>query len=559
MKEISRAVDALFAPEQVVELRTFANGRTFSGYYSDHEKLAEDAAKKEEAGHELYVTANEINPALLGRAANRTRQVYKDPLTSDTDVDRRRWLLIDVDPKRPAKISSTDEEKQEAHQLAREIWRWLREQGWSEPYAADSGNGYHLLYPIDLANDEESRALIRDVLESLDFLFSGESAEVDTSTHNAARVWKLYGSTGRKGDSIEERPHRKAKLLHVPEKRTVVGRELLEAVAAMKPVPPPREGSDQKRNGHKEFDLAGWIVERAVPVKREGPWQGGYRWVLEECLWNRHTDNAAYIVRLPSGAIYAGCQHNSCRTGENRWRELREHFEPDCYDQARERAAVGGKPVVGGTASEATPAASWPELDEAALHGLPGDVVRTFEPHTEADPIAILANLLSAFGNVIGRGAFARVGTTEHHLKLFTALVGETAKGRKGESWGPVKALMEAVDPGWASERVMGGLSSGEGLIYHVRDEVRGVKKDEEVVLDPGEPDKRLLVVEGELAGLLKVMAREGNTISPTIRHAWDGDRLRTMTSSTTTHKSHGRPHLDDWSHHKSGAAAAPE
>ncbi len=150
MKEISRAVDALFAPEQVVELRTFANGRTFSGYYSDHEKLAEDAAKKEEAGHELYVTANEINPALLGRAANRIRQVYKDPLTSDTDVDRRRWLLIDVDPKRPAKISSTDEEKQEAQQLAREIRRWLREQGWSEPYAADSGNGYHLLYPIDL-------------------------------------------------------------------------------------------------------------------------------------------------------------------------------------------------------------------------------------------------------------------------------------------------------------------------------------------------------------------------------------------------------------------------
>jgi hypothetical protein len=181
------------------------------------------------------------------------------------------------------------------------------------------------------------------------------------------------------------------------------------------------------------------------------------------------------------------------------------------------------------------PRMPWPELDEAALHGLPGDVVRTFEPYTEADSVAVLVNLLCAFGNVIGRGAFARVGTTEHHLKLFVGLVGETAKGRKGESWGPVKTLTEAVDPGWSAGRVMGGLSSGEGLIFAVRDEVRGERKGEEVVLDPGEPDKRLLAVEGELAGLLKVMAREGNTLSATIRQSWDGDRLRTMTKNNPT------------------------
>jgi Bifunctional DNA primase/polymerase, N-terminal/Protein of unknown function (DUF3987) len=177
----------------------------------------------------------------------------------------------------------------------------------------------------------------------------------------------------------------------------------------------------------------------------------------------------------------------------------------------------------------------WPELDGAALYGLPGDVVQVFEPHTEADPVAVLANFLCAFGSVIGRGAFAHVGATEHHLKLFVGLVGETAKGRKGESWGPVKSLKEAVDPGWASDRVMGGLSSGEGLIFAVRDEVRDERKGEEVVLDSGEPDKRLLAVEGELAGLLKVMAREGNTLSSTIRQAWDGDRLRTMTKNSPT------------------------
>jgi hypothetical protein len=81
----------------------------------------------------------------------------------------------------------------------------------------------------------------------------------------------------------------------------------------------------------------------------------------------------------------------------------------------------------------------------------------------------------------------------------------------------------------------MGGLSSGEGLIHAVRDEVRGMRKDEEVVLDPGEPDKRLLVLEGELASILKVLGREGNTLSPVIRQAWDGDRLRTMTKNSPT------------------------
>jgi hypothetical protein len=86
---------------------------------------------------------------------------------------------------------------------------------------------------------------------------------------------------------------------------------------------------------------------------------------------------------------------------------------------------------------------------------------------------------------------------------------------------------MEDIDPGWELGRVTGGLSSGERLIYAVLDEVRGERRGEEVVLDPGEPDKRLLTVESELASLLKVMAREVNTLSPTIRQAWDGGRLR--------------------------------
>ena len=521
-----RAVETLSSPGDVIELRPLKNGTTAAGYFDNAEALDREATKLDEQGYITYVTLNPVESALLARAENKVRRPLRET-TSDRDVLRRRRLLVDADPVLPAGISSTDEEKEAALQRAREVYAYLKERGWPEPVAGDSGNGAHLVYFTDLPNDAESLELVKGVLEALSFKFSDGAVKIDTSVSNAARISKLYGTTARKGDSTKDRPHRASKLLKVPEKRVEVSREQLQAVAASKPETPKPERR-AKLGEFPEFDLAAWISEHAVPVKREGPWQQGYRYVLEECPWNGHTDNACYIVRLSGGGIFAGCQHDSCRTGENRWRELREHYEPGCYE--RPDITVGGKSS-SAWADSPEPVA-WPELDPTALYGLPGDVVRAFEPHTEADPVAVLANLLCAFGNVIGRGPFARVGTTEHHLKLFTGLVGETAKGRKGESWGPVKTLMEAVDPGWASERVMGGLSSGEGLIYHVRDEARGERKDEEVVLDPGVPDKRLLAVEGELASLLKVMGREGNTLSPTIRQAWDDNRLRTLTKN---------------------------
>lgn len=175
----------------------------------------------------------------------------------------------------------------------------------------------------------------------------------------------------------------------------------------------------------------------------------------------------------------------------------------------------------------------WPVLADEALHGLPGEIVKAIEPHTEADPVAILVNLLAAFGSAIGRGAFFRVGADTHYLKVNAGLVGETSKGRKGMSWGHVRELMRTADSEWTEERVLHGLSSGEGLIYAVRDRVEGEnKKGEPIVIDSGVEDKRLLVLEAELAGVLKVMSREGNTLSPIIRQAWDDGALQTLTKN---------------------------
>ena len=133
--------------------------------------------------------------------------------------------------------------------------------------------------------------------------------------------------------------------------------------------------------------------------------------------------------------------------------------------------------------------------------------------------MALLASVLAAYGNVIGRGAHMLIGADKHHLNLNIGLVGETSKGRKGMSWNLIHGLFHPADPSWADHRVMGSLSSGEGLIHAVRD--RRVGEDAEgnpKVLDPGVEDKRLMVVEGEFAGPLRTMTREGNTLSVVIR-----------------------------------------
>src|SRR5262249_48768290 len=79
---------------------------------------------------------------------------------------------------------------------------------------------------------------------------------------------------------------------------------------------------------------------------------------------------------------------------------------------------------------------AWPELEHDAFHGLAGQLVRILDPHTEADRAAILVQFLVAFGNAVGRGPHFITEADRHGTNLFAVFVGETAKGRKGTSWG---------------------------------------------------------------------------------------------------------------------------
>lgn len=190
-----------------------------------------------------------------------------------------------------------------------------------------------------------------------------------------------------------------------------------------------------------------------------------------------------------------------------------------------------------------TPADPWPApLADEAMHGLAGEVVQTILPQTEADPVALLVQFLTAIGNVIGRTAHFTAEASKHFGNLFCVMVGSTSKGRKGTSWNQVGRLFSEAEQDWFQNRVLGGLSSGEGLIWSVRDPIviqEPVKEKghvvgyEDVMKDAGIGDKRAMVLESEFAAVLKVAGREGNTLSTTIRQAWDTGTLRTMTKNS--------------------------
>ena len=191
---------------------------------------------------------------------------------------------------------------------------------------------------------------------------------------------------------------------------------------------------------------------------------------------------------------------------------------------------------------------AWPVMHEAAYYGLAGEVVRSIEPHSEADPVAILLQFLAAFGNAVGISPYYQVEGDKHRAKLFVVTSGATSKGRKGTALGRIRQLMAIAAPDWERDNIQTGLSSGEGVIFHVRDPIATLGKNgtpEQV--DAGVTDKRLMLVTEEFAGTLRVMERAGNTLSPVLRDAWGTSKLQTLTKNSPIKATD--PHISNIGH----------
>jgi len=216
------------------------------------------------------------------------------------------------------------------------------------------------------------------------------------------------------------------------------------------------------------------------------------------------------------------------------------------FDVAQERFLQGIGKVLQGPANEGTsqtlPSESWPVLNNAALHGLAGEVVRLLEPHTEADSVALLACFLAETGAMLNRGPHLTLDGCYHPLLFWPVIVGQSSKSRKGTAGKRIETLLNLADPDWSRGECKGTLSSGEGLAFAVRDALYKEQPEKEkgrltgktisVLVDSGVEDKRLFLSQPEFGAVLRIMARDGNSLSGVLREAWDGLTLAPMTKA---------------------------
>ena len=485
--EIAKGISALFLPEQVVELRIFDGGRTcaFSGYFLDHEKMVRDACTQacNPRTEGLYFTLQKIDPQLLARAANRL-VLHPQMTTPDKHALRYRWLPLDFDAMRPAKISANDEQKAAAMELAGQAAAWFAEKGFVG-LLADSGNGAHLLYRVDFANEAAGAALMERAIKALALKFGTEKVGLDTTVYSPAQIWKCYGTTPRKGDPIPGRPHRMAKLLsNGAAELPVLPREWLEEIA-----PPERKrtayGVPPPRHGDPAGDMEAFLKAHHVVVNSERiPLDdGAWKWLVT-CPFNSEhgggSDTAVFAGK--DGSRGFECKHFSCE--RNRWPQF-------C---AKIGAASPDVPVV-----EPQPEA-FGDMPVDCLDGDLGELCR--EKLLPLSPAGYAwVCLLAAAGALVRPHPNCRTN-------LFGVLVGEVGTGKTETSKNAFAAVN--LGPPTLKDNHYG---SGEQMLRDLGEE----KPD-------GEP--RLLWID-ELVHLFSKMQIEHASFASTLCEAWNKDGFR--------------------------------
>lgn len=320
---------------ELFEIRILGE-KTYSGYFTDIEP-----AIKELQGNSLYDTQNiyyTINPikeACKNRLQyNKIIYVRGSDSTSKNDIDRRRWIAIDVDCERPSGVSSTDEEKKYAHVKAASVYKFLLSEGMTGVFVCDSSSGYHLLIRIDAKNDKESEDTIKSFLDVLSKMFTDDKVKIDKVLFDANRILRLSGSYGRKGIDTPERPHRMCKFLKSPENMKISSLSDIKAIINKYEVKYDR-GDKQKygnNNRDEQFSLRDFINKHGIRISKEISNADGTKFVLEECCFNSgHKSPDAALFEMPNGAIAFKCFHDSCSSYT--WQDVRLKFEPDAYDK----------------------------------------------------------------------------------------------------------------------------------------------------------------------------------------------------------------------------------
>lgn len=326
-QDIRRWWDVFKKDLPLTEIRIMNGTKIYSGYFTDCETMLSQVRQYDGMG--IYATINQIKDSCYGRKQHDIIIPQTKATTGDNDIEKRTILLLDFDPERPSDTNSTDEEKEYANQKMRQVYRFLRDQGFNAPVVADSANGYHLSYKIDIPNTEENRTLIQHFLDALDMMFTDEHVKIDTSVFNASRIAKLIGTSSNKGANTKERPQRVSKFIHVPDRFEETRIEYIQKVANM--LPKVEAPSRFNNYSNEQFDIDTFISKHGINVAKKVRYKNGYKYVLAECPFDsNHKAPDSAIFVMDNGAIGFRCLHASCN--HYSWKDVRLKFEPDAYE-----------------------------------------------------------------------------------------------------------------------------------------------------------------------------------------------------------------------------------
>lgn len=343
--EIRKALSVLKQPGKLFEIRVLrksgSKSYTMSAYFNDIDTaIKKMKSTKVWKNSNVYFTLNEINPACFSREQH-NEFIESTKTTDDPDILSYKLMLVDLDPERTKEVSSSEEELVAAGEVAKNVITFTRAIGWPEPIQGMSGNGYHFLYELDsIPNTEETKTIIKKVLETLQQKFGTDGCKVDEVNFNPSRICKLYGTVAHKGSSTQDRPHRMSRIISVPDVRGKVTKHQLEAVAALWTDPNSRgkqannskkasgttpaftneqktEYSDKLQKSCKKYgirDLGEYLDSIGISHQPSETWRTGRKWVLDSCPFDEnHKAPDSAVFQFADGQLRFRCLHNSCK------------------------------------------------------------------------------------------------------------------------------------------------------------------------------------------------------------------------------------------------------
>lgn len=310
----------------------------YSGYFKSFENLCKQLEPYTEMDDEqIYFVLNRIDKSCYARPQCEKFIKSVKVSTNDNDIISRRFVMIDCDPIRKSSVNSSESEFNCAMQKARDIFRFLRDNGFEEPIVCHSGNGTHLQLLVDLPNDEETTNILKRFYQYLGQKFTDENVDIDQKVFNLGRLCKTYSTMAKKGANLLYRPWRQSKILYIPKELKKTSIEKFKAIADLLPKEEPKVAPNRQRaiyNTNNPFDLRTWLNEHAIVYKEETN-GNGTKFILEHCPWeDTHSskqkwDSALFLAS--DGQITFNCFHSHCK--DKTWFDVRTFYEPDAYNR----------------------------------------------------------------------------------------------------------------------------------------------------------------------------------------------------------------------------------